>query len=232
VKLRCKHVPFLVAIAVLCVAIFPIALTASRQAHVDRVGPSAVWNADPAEVDQARQNCMQTQFPELGRCFVEGMKRLGASPEAVAFAHLTGNETYLRKFVPTGDPDIAFVRYPFRANTNDGCLLVNGYPNLINVDDLQKLPQEEMKKDAAYEALLATHPQTTLFPGDRGNADTVRSVPSSPGTKRVAVEYMLLDGCHACARVGVAWFRFEFDANGKYLGTHYWKLIANPGALR
>ena len=95
-----------------------------------RIGPEAVWNPGPAVVSEVRQGCMQLSFPELGTCFADGMKRAGATPEAVAFTHLLKNDGYLLKFVRVGGPDIAFVGFPFRANENDGCLLVNGNPRV------------------------------------------------------------------------------------------------------
>jgi len=193
-----------------------------------RIEPEAVWNPGQTVVSEVRRGCIQLSFPELGECFAAGMKKVGASPEAVAFTHLLKNDGYLLRFVRVGGPDIAFVAFPFRANQNDGCLLVNGDPALINVDDLRNLPQDEMKRDPAYESLLTEYPKAMLWPGDRGDVDTVKVAPPKASGRSFLVSYMLLNGCHACARLATVWFRFDFDSKGKYGDTHYQKLERLP----
>jgi hypothetical protein len=193
-----------------------------------RIGPEAVWNPGQTVVSEVREGCIKPSEPELGKCFVEGMKKAGASAEAVAFMHSLNNDAYLIRFVRAGGPDIAFVRFPFRANQNDGCLLVNGNPALMNVDDLRKLPQSEMKKDPAYATLLAEYPKAMLWPGDRGDVNTVKIALTKASARSFLVSYMLLNGCHACARLATVWFRFDFDSTGKYVGTRYQKLERLP----
>lgn len=192
------------------------------------IGPQAVWDPGSTVVSEVRQGCAQLSFPQLGECFANGMKRAGASPEAVAFTHLLKNDAYLHKFVRAGGPDIAFVSFPFRANQNDGCLFVNGDPPFINVDDLRELPQEQMKKDPAYLSLLAQYPNVMLWPGDRGDVSTVKVLPLAASGRRFLVSYMLLNGCHACARLATVWFQFDFDSAGKHIGAHYQRLEPLP----
>jgi len=219
----------LLALLLLLGGTLPLQPAAAQIAQMHSpIGPEAVWNPGPAIVSEVRQGCMQLSFPELGTCFANGMKRAGATQEAVAFTHLLKNDAYLLKFIPAGGPDIAFVGFPFRANENDGCLLVNGNPQLIDVDDLQKLPQDEMKKDPMYASLLAESPKAMLWPGDRGDVNTVKMAPTTAAGRSFLVSYMLLNGCHACARLATVWFQFEFDSAGKYLDTRYRKLERLP----
>jgi len=42
------------------------------------------------------------------------------------------------------------------------------------------------------------------------------------------VSYPLRNGCHACASAGSALFNWNFDAQGKFLGTTFLGLLAAP----
>jgi hypothetical protein len=192
--------------------------------NVDRVDARAQWQPSAPNVQRARMSCPNLSFPALGECFSRSMQRYGASPQAVAFTHSIGNEGYLHVFVPAGRVDLAFVTYPFRANENEGCLLVNGMPARIDIDNLRDLPQTEMRRDHAYLDLAASYPNVSLWPGDRTDRRTVIAGTTPEGGQRFMAEYLLLNGCHACARIGFARFAFDFDANGKLSGIKFVEL--------
>jgi hypothetical protein len=160
-------------------------------------------------------------FPALGACFARGMQRAGASEKAVALTHRLNDEAYLNNFIESGRVDLAFVTYPYRANQNEACLLVNGNPAIIDVDDLRQLPQEAMKRDEAYRSLAEKNPNVSLWPGDRSDLSTVIPGTLGGGGQRFVVGYWLLNGCHACARLATVKFAFDFDADGKILGARF-----------
>jgi hypothetical protein len=191
------------------------------EGNAARINARAEWRPTQAVLQQVRKSCPNMSFPALGECFARNMERAGSSAEAVAFTHLAGNEGYLHFYVPAGRVDIAFVTYPFRANTNEGCLLVNGSPPMIDVDKLSALPQAALQQDRSYMALAASNPNISLWPGDRSDRRSVIAGSTPEGGQRFAVEYFLLAGCHACARLGIARFAFDFDANGKLLGIKF-----------
>jgi len=58
-----------------------------------------------------------------------------------------------------------------------------------------------------------------LFGGDRTIARPPEMVVEPAKGQRFIVEYRLLNGCHACERVGSARFAFDFDPNGKFIGS-------------
>ena len=58
-----------------------------------------------------------------------------------------------------------------------------------------------------------------LFGGDRSITQPPKMIVQSGKGQRFVVEYRLLNGCHACERVGRARFAFDFDAEGKFLGS-------------
>jgi hypothetical protein len=53
-----------------------------------------------------------------------------------------------------------------------------------------------------------------------GKSGPTRNLGPNGGTQ-FTVGYPLLNGCHACARAGMAIFNWNFDAQGKFLGTTF-----------
>ena len=45
------------------------------------------------------------------------------------------------------------------------------------------------------------------------------AAPRPGGGQRFEVEYVLVDGCHACARLGTLRLGFDFDGEAKYVGV-------------
>jgi hypothetical protein len=159
------------------------------------------------------------------------MRQAEASPEAVAFSQGLNGEGYLQNIRTTSKVGVAYVVYPFRANENVACLLVNGSPPLIDVDRLEALPQNQMKTDATYRALATSKPNMTLWPGVRDDASNPVTVRTLAGNgQRFVIHYFLQDGCHACARIGQATYGFDFDESGRFLGIRFLGVerIANP----
>jgi hypothetical protein len=211
----------------MALAFITLALTALSQHEPPAASTSppvsrrAVWNPSQEILSQARSACQASAFPALGDCFVKKMQTAGASAEAVAFMRRLNNEGYLQKFQNTGRVDIAWVTYPFRANENSGCLLVNGTPAQVDIDNLSQLPRDQLTADRTWKVLLEAHPHATLWSGDRSGATGVMAEPQSGGGQRFVVDYRVLDGCHACARLGVVRYAFRFDANGMFQGARY-----------
>ena len=68
--------------------------------------------------------------------------------------------------------------------------------------------------------MIATaHPKVAIFPGDRFGEGAVVATARYGGGQRFEVEYVLVDGCHACARLGTLRLGFDFDGQAKYLGV-------------
>jgi hypothetical protein len=100
---------------------------------------------------------------EFGACFVEQMAKAGATPAAIAFAHRVEDQGYLSGFQEAGRVDLAFAEYPFRANENQLCFLVNGTPPLFDVDELSKLDPETLAANPDYSELAREHPSIAIF---------------------------------------------------------------------
>jgi hypothetical protein len=181
------------------------------------VGRDAVWKP-PADF-RATVNAKCGKAADFGACFLDQMRAAGASPEALAFARRTDNQGYATSFHGTGKVAVVSAEYPFRANENSLVFLVNGQPSMIDVDDLSRLDKEDLDANPAYAALLAKYPKVELFPADRrpglgASAGRLRS-----GGQRFVVVYALKDGCRACEVVGDAYVAFDFDVEGRLVGT-------------
>jgi hypothetical protein len=166
-------------------------------------------------------------------CFMNQIAS-SAPPAAASFSRMlfeqdNGNVGMMTAYKEYGNVDAAQILYPLRANDNYALLLVNGDPNFVDVDDLQKLDRAAMEKDPKYQALKKKYPQADLWPGDRSGKNPWPQAKSlSGGGTQFIVAYLLINGCHACARVGSARFAWEFDSSGKFLRTTYISSSKDP----
>lgn len=198
-----------------------VALAAcSKTAHAGKFDARALFQPGMSTMQMARETCAKGPGPEFGACFVRQMQAAGASPQAVVFMHAIDNDGFMRDFRNTGRVDIAFADYPFAANENQHCLLVNGTPNVIDVDDYKLIPQKSLAQNPTYAALLKKFPNLSVFPGNRSGTNFLSATHLKNGGQRFLVPYVLVDGCHACARVGALQLAFEFDRTGKFLGAN------------
>ena len=184
----------------------------------------AVWHPDQGFLDRAHRQCDARAGVNFATCLGAAMAKAGASAAALAFARRLGNDGYLQALKETAGPvAVAHVLYPFRANENEAWLLVNGTPPLIDVDDQQYLALAAMRTSGAYEEIRRRYPNVTFWPGDRGVA--------GPAVAQVGrefvVDYLLRDLCHACATIGRVRYAFDFNANGKFLGTRLVSVAVN-----
>jgi predicted secreted protein len=193
----------------------------SRPANV-RITEAAVWTPAPDTLAAIRAKCADAGDPSrLEICFLGEMKSNGASPEAVAFSRSAADigVIYMRAFRKVGPVDVAYIQYVFRANELDGVFLVNGDPSPIDVDDDDVLPKARLEGNSAYTELAGRYPNVSIWPGDRFDTKLPALVDTGWGTQTFAVNYILRDGCHACAQIGTASVAFQFDADGKFQGA-------------
>ena len=67
--------------------------------------------------------------------------------------------------------------------------------------------------------LAGQYPNISIWPGDRFDTKLPALVDTGWGTQTFAVNYILRDGCHACATIGTATVDFVFDTDGKFQGA-------------
>jgi predicted secreted protein len=199
------------------------------QHPAERVSGSAVWNPAPEALAAVRQKCGEADPTHIERCFLNEMKAAGASPEALAFAESLAASlgvVYLRALRRGERVDVAYIEYAFRANELEGVLLVNGIPSPIDVDDDRFTPDGEMRKNAAYATLAEQYPRISVWPGDRLDGKLPMVTSTGWGVQTFLVQYILRDGCHACAVVGTATLAFNFDTQGNFQGARVASVVA------
>jgi len=207
-------------------------LTVAQAADPPRITSSAVWQLPPRFVANAHATCDKL-LADFGACFIDQMEKAGAPPAAVAFTRELykfnhGDVGIMGGFQPVGPVDIAWINYPLRANTNYGLLLVNGNPRIIDVEDLQMLDQKTMKQSSQFNDLKGQFPSVNLWPGDRDGKTWPNSQTGPNGGIQFIADYPLRNGCHACARAGSAFFNWNFDTKGKFLGTTFVGMTPPP----
>jgi hypothetical protein len=217
-------------------ALFVAALALASIAHAQgRVTSTSVWQVPASFLADAHKACnIASSGPNnMSKCFIDQMSKAGASPEAVAFTRALykqsgGDVGIMTGFNKIGPVDVAFVTYPLRANTNNGILFVNGTPKIVNAEDLKLLNQTQMTQSPQYQNTLAQFPKTSVWPGDRDGTTWPNSNANSEGGTSFTLGYPLLNGCHACEKVGTAEFNWKFDAKGKFLGTTFMGMTPPP----
>lgn len=194
-----------------------------------RVSAGAVWSPTPDALAAIRQKCGEADPTHIERCFLDEMKSAGASAEALAFSEGLASSlgvVYLRAFRRVERVDVAYIEYVFRANELEGVLLVNGSPSAIDVDDDSFTQDGEMRKNPAYAELAEQYPHISVWPGDRLDSKVPAATSSGWGFQSFLVQYVLRDGCHACAEVGTATISFNFDTQGNFQGAKLSKVQA------
>lgn len=212
---------------------------AATTASNGMIGASAVWDVPQDFLSKAHTACDKAMNPvSFSECFVNQMSFAGAPADAVSFTRMLykqndGMVGIMTAFKKYGPVDAAQVLYPLRANDNYALLLVNGDPRILDVDDLQKLDRAAMEDTPTYQAVKTKFPRTDIWPGDRsGNAPWPRVQPLAGGGTQFIVTYSLINGCHACQRVGLARYGWDFDANGKFVRAAYIPTPAPPKLMR
>lgn len=184
-----------------------------------KVSVDVVFTAPPEFEDVVKTVCQDLQSDRLQNCFAKEMKKAKASPPAVEFSKQLGEPGFVRDFKVAGAVDIAYVFYPYRANENQSCLIVNGDPATIDVDNHKLVGAGALKYNATYVALSKNRKEVSLWPGDRYGTETPDVEMGAMAGAHIIVNYRLREQCHACAVLGHAWYSFEFDAKGKFLGA-------------
>ena len=114
---------------------------------------------------------------------------------------------------------------------HDGALLVNGTPPIIDVDGYKFLSKEDLRKKADFAALLRKYPNANIFPADRYHTELPVATSAVSGGQEFQVEYLLQDGCHACARLGTLIVAFDFDSSGRFSDVTALGVRLNPKPL-
>lgn len=188
--------------------------------RLGRIDQGFVWsprvNVVPAiDACAVKMVKVHAESPEQA-CLLRAMQAGGASSKAIAFARWyytfsEGDSAFIYRLLRPrfGVVSIAEIELPGRANTNSIYIFVNGMPAVINPEEgfTTKLP---WTKNAAFLAIKRAHPNAGVFP----NEDFVGESARPNGGQRFTIAAPIVDGCHACARVGIVYIGFDFGPLG------------------
>jgi hypothetical protein len=177
-------------------------------------GPRAAWKASDRAVSKLF-GCGEraTGTVKETSCAIRTMAANGASRDAQDFFRAT--HWFMTGFRESGMVDVGSVFVPWRANSNDDYLLLNGSPAIVAAE--AEAPDVALfGQDAAYEPLRGSvkSDDLVLWTTD----ETFESVQRSASRTRFIFQWSLNDGCHACATGYLARAALEFAPDGTYLG--------------
>ena len=203
-------------------AVATLLLSAALAASAPQAGPDAVWLAPRHTLDQLSAQCKGQAVPDVRQCLLSFMESSGAKPQAVAFAQGLEGVGFLRSLEPHDPVAVAFVTYPFRANANEGVLLVNGEPPLVDVSDPARL--KPLLQDPRLRGVRVRQPDAGIWASDPGRPRVKKL-----RAKGVRFEFAFpVRVCHACADLAHARVGYDFDGSGRFLGA---KLIGVNEAI-
>lgn len=193
-----------------CAILVLSALATMQAAHAQSqpTGPidaRAVWQE--RSLSACRNEQSQTA-PDV--CLLRTMQRSGARPQAIAAARMlvkANKAGFISAWRPLGKAALATVTYPFRANTNEGSLLIGSDGAAIDVDE--DAVREEDRATPAWRAFAAAHPDAVPF----APADFIGSTATDDGGQRLLFSTPL-KSCHACADDGSLLVAYKVDKAG------------------
>lgn len=183
----------------------------------DDFDPQGVWELSNRRIDQLI-DCGNVGDATETRCALNAMEEAGAPSEAREFFRRT--HWFLQGFRDHGVVDIGAVLTPWRANSNDDFLLLNGSPSVVTVER-EAPPVAVFGQDPAYEPLREAVNQTD----DLSDEDDLvlwetdeffEGVERSGRTISFVFQWSLKDACHACSTGYLARVALEFAPDGTY----------------
>lgn len=191
-----------------CAVLAFSALAAMQAAHALETGPvdaRAVWQE--RSLSACRSEASSTA-PDV--CLLRTMQRSGARPQAIAAARMlvkADKAGFISAWRPLGKAALATVTYPFRANTNEGTLLIGSDGAAIDVDEGSV--REEDRATPAWRIFAAAHPDAMPF----APADFVGSTATPDGGQSLLFSTSMKT-CHACADDGALLVAYTVDKAG------------------
>jgi hypothetical protein len=183
------------------------------------IGRETVWNPPEGKWEAIESECLHDKV--YMKCIASGMKRAGASPQAIAFTemmHIVNSDeavAYMSSFKEVGTVDVAKVTRPYTLRPGTSYILINGLPNIIELqDNFRKI---DLKKDPHYQSFAKKFPEILLWT-DYHDFEKMESLPQ--GGQRFIFKVIMLNGCHACEIAGWARIAFDLDQSGRLIATN------------
>jgi hypothetical protein len=201
------------------------------------VDASFIWTPPPGVVEDIPKCALRVakasgytaakarpgQESPLQYCLLQKMREHGATKNAVAFtkwyfATPYGDSAYITALARPqyGPVQLASIFYPGNANNNAAYLFVNGTnPRVTDPNVVFASAAKPWTHNADYKAILGAHPNAFVYPA----LSFVGLARRDGGGQRFTLAAPILDGCHACARLGTVDIVYEFGNLGAPKGS-------------
>jgi len=231
--------------AAFVIATLSLAATLSSRADAQSYNPwtlgivdaSFIWSPPPGVAesipkcayDVAKQNgytaakARPGQESPLQFCLLKEMREHGATENAIAFTKWyyetpQGDSAYITSLAKPqyGPVQLASIFYPGNANNNAAYLFVNGTnPRVADPKVVFAPAAQPWKHNADYEVILSAHPHAFVYPA----LSFVGLTRRNGGGQRFTLAAPILDGCHACAQLGIVDIAYDFGSLGAPKGV-------------
>ena len=200
---------------------FPLLLSQTNSSSNNKISAAAMWKPTFEVMQKIYTDCGAQQGDKMYECLLNEMASAGASRSAIEFSALIKGHGYMNGYKQLGEIGAASVYYIFRQSNREGCILINCKPDLLNVDNLDYLNTGDLEQNNIYQSLKNTYPQISIFPSNREGTDYPEKQDLPHHGERVIINYDLRNGCNNCQLLGFAYFAFDFDSAGNFLGTKF-----------
>lgn len=180
------------------------ALPAVQAQQLSAVDARAIWP------ERSLSACRTAQAEAADACLLRTMQKSGARPQAIAAAKAlaaAGNPGFISAWRPLGKAGLATVSYPFRANTNQGSLLVGSDGAAVDID--ADSLRDADRATETWRAFAAAHPNSLPF----APATLLGTTSSGDGGHSLLFSTPLKT-CHACATDGNLLVSYSIDKAG------------------
>ncbi|MFZ4877604.1 hypothetical protein ACL9RI_21200 [Janthinobacterium sp. Mn2066] len=180
------------------------ALPAVQAQQLNAVDARAAWP------ERSLSACRTAQAEAADACLLRTMQKSGARPQAIAAAKAlaaSGNPGFISAWRPLGKAGLATVTYPFRANTNQGSLLVGSDGAAVDID--AEPLRDADRATETWRTFAAAHPESLPF----APATLVGTTSSGDGGHSLLFSTPLKT-CHACAADGSLLVSYSIDKAG------------------
>ncbi|HET6936228.1 MAG TPA: hypothetical protein VFI72_15410 [Candidatus Angelobacter sp.] len=228
------------ALAVIALASYVVFLEVEASDESDeQIGPSSVWRGSDNQLHQIQQSCKGLEDDAYLHCFTSQMANMGASSEAIDFTQEyaddhDGRIAVLRGFHALDAVDLGYAFFPDDPESKQGWVLLNGSPDIFNVDDQESVPREQLSRNPQFLALSAAHPNAGIYPdSSQRPEDGMPQVKKTvDGGQQFIVDYAVRDGCRTCALLGIASYSFDFAPSGTFRSANLIKVAVVTGSRR
>lgn len=228
------------ALAVIALASYVVFLEVEASDESDeQIGPSSVWRGSDNQLHQIQQSCKGLEDDAYLHCFTSQMANMGASSEAIDFTQEyaddhDGRIAVLRGFHALDAVDLGYAFFPDDPESKQGWVLLNGSPDIFNVDDQESVPREQLSRNPQFLALSAAHPNAGIYPdSSQRPEDGMPQVRKTvDGGQQFIVDYAVRDGCRTCALLGIASYSFDFAPSGTFRSANLIKVAVVTGSRR